>query len=339
MPRSADRAADDSTRAPSALVVIPGTVNYFYNTNGRRLAEALGALGYRVELATAREARPGVRDLCLLTNIAEIVHALGGAAVAVGKVRSLVAGARRAAAVSLDSVMTNWFRWSVDLCAASDVPTILDLGLWDQRPLFEQAPAVDYRFVRDGLTPTETAAMDAAMADAGSPRPIPWAFVGHVTAERAAFVDELVRTVDPSGFVYLPPLEPIAESGTPHLDPRQFHAVLKRSRYHVWCSHHGHFYMEPERFRLPLLAGCVPVKVLTGGREAPADAPLRDLLVPLEDLPARVRSGDREALYRRLCEAYRRRPLAANLGGALAGLGLPGASPATAAAGRGGLAA
>jgi len=322
--------------------VIPGTVNYFYNTNGRRLAEALGAMGYRVEVAPAREATGGARDLCLLTNIAEIVHALGGPAEAVGKVRALVAGAKAAAAVSLDSVMTNWFRWTVDLCAVSNVPTIFDLGLWDQRPLLEAPPAVRYRFVRDGLTPTETATMEAALGEAGRPRPIPWAFVGHVTAERAAFVDELVRAVDPGGFVYLPPLEPIAESGTPHLDPRQFHAVLARSRYHVWCSHHGHFYMEPERFRLPLLAGCVPLKVLTGGQEAPADAPLRELLVPLGELPARVRSSDREASYRRLCGAYRRHPLAAGLGAALDELGLPGAS-ATARAvgggGRGGLAA
>lgn len=336
MPRSLDR-ADDHPRAPSALVVIPGTVNYFYNTNGRRLAEALDALGYRVQVATAREAAPGARDLTLLTNIAEIVHALGGHATAIGRIRSLVAGSRAAAAASLDSVMTNWFRWTVDLCAASDVPTILDLGLWDQRPLLEQPPAVRYRFVRDGLTPSESAAMDRALAGPAAPRPIPWAFVGHVTADRAAFVDELVRSVDPAGFVYLPPLEPIAESGTPHLDPKQFHAVLTRSRYHVWCSHHEHFYMEPERFRLPLLAGCVPLKVLTGGRQPPPDAPLRELLVPLRDLPARVRSGDREAAYRRLRDAYRRHPLADGLGRALEELGLPAAR--TGAAGRGGIAA
>jgi hypothetical protein len=336
MPRSAEQSTNDS-RAPSALVVIPGTVNYFYNTNGRRLAEALSALGYRVEVAAAREAKGGARDLCLLTNIAEIVHALGGPSEAVGKIRALVSGARVAAAVSLDSVMTNWFRWTVDLCAVSDVPTIFDLGLWDQRPLLESPLAVRYRFVRDGLTPTETVTMEIALGEMGLPRPIPWAFVGHVTAERAAFVDELVQTVDPGGFVYLPPLEPIAESGTPHLDPKQFDSVLRRSRYHVWCSHHGHFYMEPERFRLPLLAGCVPLKVLTGGQIAPGDAPLRDLIVPLRELPSRVRSWDRDAAYRRLCESYRRQPLALGLGGALEELGLPGTLAIE--RGRGGLAA
>lgn len=306
-----------------ALVIIPGMVNYFYNTNGRRLAESLADRGYAVSVHTLGEVPAGEWDLCLLSNIAEIVHAGGDADGAAARLRALGASCRAIAAVSLDSAATPWFGRTLELCEAAAVPTVLDLGLRDQRADLGPEAAGRYRFVPDGLTPTERLALEA-VADGEGDRPIPWTFVGHQTADRAAFVDFLVREVDPSGFVYLPPLEPITESATPHLGPRQFAAVLRRSRYHVWCSHHHHFYMEPERFRLPLLAGCVPLKVLMDGQEAPGDAPLLFLIVRREELPGLVRSGSDRWLYGRLRDAYRGRSLAESLGDALEGLGLPG---------------
>jgi hypothetical protein len=304
-------------------VIIPGTVNYFYNTNGRRLAEALADLGYSAELRTLGDSPIGDCDLCLICNISEVIHSYGNEPEAAARIRELGSSCRGIAAVSLDSVMTPWFRRALNLCEAVAVPTILDLGLWDQGPYLEPGMAGRYRFVRDGLTPSELRTLDAEVAEDGD-RPIPWTFVGHCTAERAAFIDYLVGHVDASGFVYIPPLEPITESGTPHLNPQQFRAVLRRSRYHVWCSHHHYFYMEPERFRLPMLAGCVPMKVLIDGQEAPGDAPLTYLMVAREKLAEIVRSRCDRWLHSRLCEEYRRNPLASSLAGALEGLGLLG---------------
>ena len=308
--------------APRALVVIPGSVNYFYNTNGRRAAEALEALGLAVEVRGPEGLGDAVgRDLLLVSNVAEVVHAIGREDEALAALRRAAAGAGAAAALSLDSVMTPWFRRTLDLCAAAGIGAVLDLGLWDQRPYLEPEAAARYRFVPDGLTPSERSALPAA--DDGGPRPIPWAFVGHATPDRIGFVDELIARVDPSGFVYMPPLEPITESGTPHLGPEQFRRVLERSRYHVWCSHHHHFYMEPERFRLPLLAGCVPLKVVLEGVAVPADAPLRELMATRAELPAFFAPGRDRRLYQRLREAYLARPLEAGMARALTGLGVP----------------
>jgi hypothetical protein len=94
--------------------------------------------------------------------------------------------------------------------------------------------------------------------------------------------------VDPGGFVYLPQLTPFNEKG-PHLNEAQFNSILQRTRYHVWCSHHGHFYMESERFRNSALAGCLPVKVSSGPHDVHEELPFGYLLFDERDLTERLR--------------------------------------------------
>ena len=305
----------------TALVVIPGRVNYFYNTNGRRLAEAFVELGFAVDVRELGDCSEGTYDLCLLSNLAEVLHAFGDEAEGLSRVRDLGRRCGHLAALSMDSAMTPWYRRTVERCEAAGVATILDLGLWDQRPLLPESDLGRYCFVRDGLTGAERRLLEEVARD-DAPRPIPWAFVGHVTAERAAFADYLVRHVDPTGFLYIPPLGPITEAGSPHLGHDQFRAVLRKSRFHPWCSHHEHFYLEPERFRIALLAGCVPLKVLMAGQEPPDDAPMRDLVVRKDEVPAIVNSR-RDRWYRgRIFAEYRRHPLSGSLGRALSGRGV-----------------
>ena len=64
---------NDDSRAPvrRALIIIPGTVNYFHNLSGRRLAEALATLGFTVEVSTLRECPQGEYDCCFLSSITE----------------------------------------------------------------------------------------------------------------------------------------------------------------------------------------------------------------------------------------------------------------------------
>ena len=116
--------------------------------------------------------------------------------------------------------------------------------------------------------------------------------MGHATDARVALAHRLVQSVDPSGFVYLPPLSPVTKDG-PHLNEQQYQAVLRRSRFHVWCSHHGTFYMEFDRYRdvgprrrrshqSPL--GPVAARIVP--------AAFSNLLLPFEDFASRLSGMD-----------------------------------------------
>src|SRR5205823_1576345 len=65
-----------------------------------------------------------------------------------------------------------------------------------------------------------------------------------------------------------------------------------RSDVQVWCSHHEHFYLESERFRMSLLAGCVPVKAVLQSPPHGALLPFYYLLAEVNELPERLRSMD-----------------------------------------------
>src|SRR5262249_46022612 len=122
-------------------------------------------------------------------------------------------------------------------------------------------------------------------------RTFPWAFVGHSTPERTALVDYLLQAVDPRGFVYMPALTTFTEKGSPHLNQQQFERVLRHTRYQFWCSHHAHFYMEPERFRTSLLTGGVPVKVVESKAKVPPSVPFSYLVVEERNLAGWVKEG------------------------------------------------
>jgi hypothetical protein len=140
-----------------------------------------------------------------------------------------------------------------------------------------------------------------------------------MTTARTALVDYLVREVDPRGFAYIPQFAPYTEKGSPHLNGEQFLAVLRRTRYQIWCSHHSAFYMESERFRMSLLAGGVPVKVLASAEHCQAAAPFSYLMIEQSVLAERLRSFDFEVIRRRFRDDFRQiQPLPAGLAAFLA---------------------
>jgi hypothetical protein len=115
--------------------------------------------------------------------------------------------------------------------------------------------------------------------------------VGHQSAERAELAYRLVREGSPDGFVYLPRLSPVTESG-PHLNGRQFQRVLSHAKVQLWCSHHPHFYMESERFRDSLLTGSIPLKVVDRLSDPSRVFPFEQLVAIHDDAPAWVRGID-----------------------------------------------
>lgn len=302
-----------------ALVVIPGVVNYFYNLAGRRIAETLRSLNFDVDI---REPKPGAEDdsrwdACFLCNIPEILEGHENHERGMDALRDLRARSRRVYSLSIDCVETPWFKRLSELSLQAQADSILDLGLVPQRPPAAAAQGPSYRFLFSGLTPSERRSLDE-LDHEDEDRPLPWAFVGHITEARASLVDQLIQAVHPGGFIYVPKLAPYTETGSPHLNQQQFEAVLQRARYQVWCSHHEHFYMEPERFRTSLLTGGVPIKVIERGRSHPDQTPFDYLLIPKSDL-GRLAIENYPRLLRRFRDDWRGLPtLRDGLGAVLA---------------------
>ena len=291
-------------RARTALVLIPGSINYFYNLNGRRVAEALGELGFAVDVHTLATCPERDYDWCVLVNISEVALSVGDGSAGLERIRALVPRWRAAATCALDCVATRWFEAVANACLVANVGAILDLGLVDQGAHLPEVARALYHFVPAGLTTSERRQLDA-LEDAADERPIPWVFIGHYTPHRAALVDYLVRVVDPRGFVYMPLLAPYTEKDSPHLNQQQFERVLRLTRYQLWCSHHHHFYMEPERFRTSLLTGSVPVKITDSRAALPRSAPFRYLVIAEDDIPEWLGGGVFERVRRRFRKDFR----------------------------------
>jgi hypothetical protein len=299
--------SDPKTTFRRALIIIPGTVNYFYNLSGHRIAEALRELGFEVNVNTLGECSEDSFDWCLLSNITEILHAYGDEACGLARIGSIGGRCRAMASLSIDCVSTPWYHRIRDLSGRVGAGLILDLGLYDQSGFLEPEARANYRFVLSGLTASERRRLDALGED-DSERTIPWSFVGHATPRRAALVDHLIQSVDPRGFVYMPAAAPYTEKGSPHLNQEQFDRVLDRTRYQVWCSYHSYFYMEPERFRSSLLTGGVPVKIVESRREVPKTAPLSYLMLEPRDCGERMTASAFSRLRRRFWQDWRRFP-------------------------------
>jgi hypothetical protein len=293
-----------------ALIIIPGTTNYFYNQCGQRLAETLRDLGVAVDVSVLERCPESNYDYCFLSNISEIIYASGAVDPGVAKLRALRQRCRYLGSCAIDCVQTRWYRRIHELSVCSEVDAILDLGVRDQSSFLEPTRRSLYRFVFSGLTPTEKRLLDAADWD-DTGRSIPWAFVGHNTPYRVALVDHLIQTVSPQGFVYIPEPAAYTEKGSPHLNQQQFENVLRHTRYQVWCSHHSHFYMEPERFRLSLLTGGVPIRVVSSRQEMPPAVPFPYLLLEWRELGEHLTVWAFSRLRERLRQDWQTFPLLA----------------------------
>jgi hypothetical protein len=290
-----------------ALIVIPGSVNYFYNQSGRRIGEALQALGGEVDVCTLAECPDQDYDWCIFSNITEVLVA-SGEAESIPRIRALARRWRHTASCAIDCVRTVWYERIWDYCRRCGIEWILDLALSDQSEYLPAERRDNYRFVFSGLTPSEKDILnDLSRRDA--PRAFPWVFVGHKTPYRVALVDHLLQSVDPGGFVYMPLPAPYTEEGSPHLNQEKFERVLRQTRYQIWCSHHHHFYMEPERFRMSLLTGSVPIKVLDSSSDVPPEAAFTYLMMEAAEVGSRLRHGDFQRVRRRFWWDWQHAPL------------------------------
>ena len=169
-------------------------------------------------MATIRDPQARKFDCCFLVGLAEIVAGHGDEADALKKLAELRADCRFSAAWNLESMATRWFAATHRLLRRIDFDAFVDSNIHHQEHLVPAELQARYGFVHYGLTRQERGQLGRYrnLQDAAE-RPIPWATVGHATDVRVRLAHRLVPEVDPSGFVYLPPLSPVTADG-PHLN-------------------------------------------------------------------------------------------------------------------------
>lgn len=301
----------------SALIVVPGSVNYFYNQAGRRVAEALQSRGWRVHLATLHTLPEEKFDWGFLVNAYELMHS--SQPIGEQKLGFVRRHCDRLSQVLLECVTTNWFADSFDLGRRAGAEYLFDFGLQNQSEQLSKTARQDYRFVFNGLTGSEIQTLHSLNTQ--EPRPIPWAFVGHQTPVRVELVYRLVRDFDPSGFFYLPELSPVTEDG-PHLNEEQYLRVLAKARYQIWSSHHQGIYLEGERFRASLLTGSIPLKIMLNHNLQPPDTPFSYLLLGEKSFTEQMRAFEFDQTRSRFVAEFLRLPeLADSLSEVINGIG------------------
>jgi hypothetical protein len=160
-------------------------------------------------------------------------------------------------AIVAESVGTPRYRGHFNLGLTYEA--LIDIGFVSQEAQ-HPFPSVPYRFLFNAPTPEERVLISSQERSA---RPIPWAVIGHYTAERLRLVNQLLERVGPQGFVFLPPLL-LVQQDQACFSPPTIRSVLSQTRYYVWCSHHQFPYFESLRFLDGLLAGAVPCKLDAG---------------------------------------------------------------------------
>lgn len=290
----------------TALIIVPGSVNYFYNVEGSRIAEALTELGCAVSVCTLASYEPQGYDFCFLLNLYEINHAYGDYPGFLQHMRVLKASCKRVFPVLLEALQTKWYRDSLQLVLESKLENMLDIGFHDQRSSLKGLAPHSYSFCFNGLTRSEREVLPVAMTPQ-TERPIPWTLVGQGTSERIGIVDELIRNYDSRGFVYLVRHVPYTENG-PHINEAQFHSVLQRTRFKIWCSHHPYPYAESIRFRLALIAGCVPIKVNMDPSCDMTKLPFSSLILNKSDFVKELRDLNFEEARERFVEEFCSQP-------------------------------
>lgn len=287
---------------PHAVIVIAGTVNYYYDDIGRRVGEALRNLGFAVDVCTLRTYREADYDWAFFMPMLEVCVAYSTVEEAMEHVAVIVNRAKHTANVLLECVQTKWFATSYKYFQQARLETLFDLGLHDQSAYLPPGAQAVYRFAYNGPTRREQEAAHR-MLNAPLERPIPWTFVGHMQSNRVRLVQRLMEQIDKNGFVYLPDLSFVTEDG-PHLNGRQLQTALEHSRYFIWCTHHDYFYMESERFRNALLSGSVPIKIMQKTFALGPEIPFQYLLMTENDFDQRIPALDFESVRGRFVDEF-----------------------------------
>jgi hypothetical protein len=291
----------------SLLIVIPGTVNYFYDLYGRWVAAAYREMGLRVEVHVLPEVPEADYDLCIFSNVCEIEFANRDLN-ARDRLRAIRRQSKILISLIADCVHTPWFGANLALAAEFGADGILDVGFMAQDAPGFAAHRLRYHFAFDGLLKSQARTPNASSQEDAASRTIPWAHIGASSPKRVELTDRIITGFAPHGLVYLPGLSPVKEQGSPHLNPRHMERILARVRYYLWCSQHESFFMESLRFKMAWLSGCVPIKVVDNAARIPDDLAFSTWVIQEHELVERLRALDFNEARDRFRDEYLRRP-------------------------------
>jgi hypothetical protein len=292
------------------LVIIPESVNYFYELPGHRLRDALHNLGYSVSLQ--RLDNFAVRDYewCFFVNVAEIIQGFlrtqrGTLEDALARFSSIHTHATHRALLLMECVATAWYQDNMRWCDGLQIQHRIDMGYHRQAV----PPTKGYHFLFNGLTTNEQRHVHHLMINPAE-RLIPWVFIGTNTPARMQVAKQLVECVDSCGVLYLrnPQGQAVGWHG-PHINYEQYLRIHQRARLSVWCSHHDYFYVESERFRMAALAGAVPVKIVAQTMPDDRSIPFRFLMPTLSDFEDVLNELDYEQAWHHFRDACLRLPV------------------------------
>ncbi len=274
--------------------------NWFYEDLARRIHEDLGEEGYDAALVPAERFLAGVYtggpyDLILLTNLCEIIECLRFDNERTRCLERILTFPRRVL-LNCDAFQTYWYRRQFRF-GPGVFSEVLDLGVIPQNA-DKECDGVPIHWAPESFTRGEFAALEPWSDD----RPVPWAFMGHLTLPRVLLVCELQETLGRDGFVLIPPLAPYTkERGG--LSRETLFRVLKKSRFYIWNSHHPYPYHETLRVMHAVANGAMPVKIDATGFEEFQGLPW--VFQSLEGFLEQVASQGRAQYYRNCLEYMR----------------------------------
>jgi hypothetical protein len=236
-------------------IVYPRTINWFYSTQAKAMAEDLTASG--IPARAVASDRPGELDECgseiaLLVCFAE---ALVAAKAQNRSERLLEALDRidRRVLVNFDSLHSHWFGRHLE-----DRPDyfsdVFDYGLYRQT-VQPSVRGMTYHFVPESLSRAE----QATIVPWHPGRPLPWTMLGHATRDRSALIEAILQCLPKNGFVFSPPLRPFTERSG--LNRAAITRVLRQTDFYIWGSHHLYPYHETQRALHAVTAGAIPAKI------------------------------------------------------------------------------
>lgn len=236
-------------------VIAPFGINWFYESQADNLAQDLSAYGLPAVAVSSRnvaEIRARAGSTVLIVNHSECLIAAERENRRAELIAALSAFEHRIL-INYDTIYSHWFgnQFPAD---ASPITAIVDLTMVRQVdiPLVRGVP---YVWAPEAFSARERASVRPWEAG----RPLPWAILGHATAERAAFLSAAMETLGSHGLAFLPPHRPFERRSG--FEAAEIARVLGRSDLYLWSSHHSFPYHEGFRALHAVAAGAVPAKV------------------------------------------------------------------------------
>lgn len=238
-------------------VFFSGRGNDFYREICQNVVVELNRVGRRARSRDLTEILGSGRDgsdTALLVSWGEMKQTLPGDARVQRRAARALREYEHRILLNFDSLQSTWFERQFQ---GDDVVTaVIDIGLLRQKT-GTRVRGVPYRWFPECLSEADREHLEAWTPQ----RPLRWCVLAHQTHERVKLVGEIVNAFGPKGFLWLPSLRPFTASDKRSLNTSGRAAVLRKSDFYIWTSHHPWPYHEGLRAVHAIAGGSIPAKI------------------------------------------------------------------------------